>query len=88
LPGWPCNLLNGVSGNPAESVTSLSACFRLNDQNKRFTRAAREENVSGDLVWSPASELAAIESSEPAAFYSDPQKALLILCDTEDRCGW
>jgi hypothetical protein len=88
LPGRPCNLLNGVSGNPAESVTCLRACFRLNDQNKRFTRAAREENVSGDLVWSPASELAAIKASEAAAFYSHPQKAVLILCYTENRCGW
>jgi hypothetical protein len=88
LPAGAGNLLNAiVSDYSVESISGLRTRLGLNDQGQLFTGAPREEHVSGNLVWSPAPELVAIEPSEAAAFYTDPQEAVLVLSYAEYRCG-
>ena len=88
LPAGAGNLLNAiVSDDSIESVSGLRTRRGLNDQDQRFTGAPREEHVSGNLVWSPAPELVAIEPSEAAALYTHPQEAVHVLRYAEYRCG-
>jgi hypothetical protein len=65
----------------------LRTHFGLFDQDKLFTGASTEENVSRELIRSPASELAAIEPCKAAAFYSHPQETVFVLTYAEDRRG-